>query len=284
MAKIDLHMHSTYSDGALTPKELIDYACEKGLKAISITDHDRANANKEAQIYAKKKGIEYVPGIEITITPPKGEKELHMVGLFIDSENEEIKNIPLRHKEYSIERSKAMIEKLNKLEYKITFDEVMKETDGKHLGRPHIAKILMRKYPEEFKERSQVFNKLLGNEGKAFVKAKGTEMKQAIDIIHNAGGIALVAHPWYLGKNKIPILEDFVSLGGDGIELSNKPIEKIPEGTFETLKDFVNKHNIPISNGTDFHEKTEGGKEIGDYGITEEEFKKLKDYRDGRVK
>ena len=156
MTNIDLHTHSTYSDGALNPKELIDYALEKGLKAISITDHDKASANKEAAIYAKKKGIEYIPGIEITVTPPEGAKEFHMVGLFIDSENEEIKNIPIKHKEYSIKTSKEIIEKLNKLEYKITFEELFKETNGKHLGRPFIAKILMRKYPEKFKERSKL--------------------------------------------------------------------------------------------------------------------------------
>lgn len=277
MGKIDLHMHSTHSDGDLTPRKLIDYAIDKGLSAIAITDHDRATANKEAENYAKGKEIEYVPGIEITTTPPKGAKELHIIGLFIDSENKEIKDILERNRKYAIKNSKIMVEKINKLGYSITFDELLKETEGNHFGRPFIAKILMRKYPEKFQERKQVFDELLGKQGKAFVKPKGTELKKAIEIIHNAGGIAIVAHPWYLGEKMLDILEKFVLLGGDGIELDYGPKEAIPENTLDILKNFVKKHNLIISGGTDLHEK-KGEEEIGDFGITKEEFQKLKEY------
>ncbi len=170
-----------------------------------------------------------------------------------------------------------MVEKINKLGYSITFDELLKETEGNHFGRPFIAKILMRKYPEKFQERKQVFDELLGKQGKAFVKPKGTELKKAIEIIHNAGGIAIVAHPWYLGEKMLDILEKFVLLGGDGIELDYGPKEAIPENTLDILKNFVKKHNLIISGGTDLHEK-KGEEEIGDFGITKEEFQKLKEY------
>jgi len=278
MVKIDLHMHSTHSDGDFTPKELVDFVFEKKIPALAITDHDEATANKEAEIYAKEKGIEYLSGIEITITPPEGVKELHVVGLFIDSDNKEIKNISRKHREYSIETSKKIIEKINDLNYKITFEELFQETKGKHFGRPFIANILMKKYPGKFQERSQVFDELLGKQGKAFVESKGTELKEAIDIIHNAGGIAIVAHPWYLGENMLKILEEFVLLGGDGIELDYKPKESILKDTKEKLKDFIEKHNLVISGGTDFHRLENGKKEIGDQGITLEEFQELKDY------
>jgi len=278
MTKIDLHMHSIHSDGELTPKELIDIAIKKGIQAIAITDHDRITANKEAQEYAKNKNIEYVPGIEITVTPPEGSRELHMVGLFIDSENEEIKNISTMHKEHSIKTTKEIIENLNNLGYDITFEELVESTEGKHLGRPFIAKILIKKYPEKFKERSQVFDELLGTRGKAFVMPKGTELKEAIEIVHSAGGIAIVAHPWYLGKNMIPVLKEFVSLGGDGIEIDYRPKDSIPENTREILKQFAKENNLIISGGTDFHKFEDGGKEIGDFGITQEEFLQLKEY------
>lgn len=277
MAKIDLHIHSTHSDGVLTPKELIDYALEKGISAISITDHDKATANKEAEIYAKEKGIEYVHGIEITVTPPEGVKELHMVGLFIDSEDEEIKNISKRHKKYASDKAKLMIKKLNKLGYEITFEELTRETNGEHFGRPFIARILMKKYPNKFKERKQVFDELLGKDGKAFVKAKGTELKKAIEIIHNAGGIAIVAHPWYFGKNILKILNEFVSLGGDGIEVKYQSEKEIPENTLKILNDFATEHNLIISGGTDFHENIEDKSDLGEYGLTEEEFQRLKE-------
>ncbi len=278
MVKIDLHIHSTHSDGVLNPKELIDYAVEKGISAIAITDHDKSTANEEAKVYVKEKGIGYVSGIEITITPPEGVRELHLIGLFIDSEDEEIKKISERHREYAIKNTKSIIEKLNELGYEITFEELFEETKGENFGRPFIAKILMRKYPEKFQERKQVFDELLGKQGKAFVKPQGTELKRAIEIIHNAGGIAIVAHPWYLGENMLKILDEFVSLGGDGIELDYKPKETIQENTKEILENFIEKHNLVISGGTDFHEKKEGGKEIGDFGVTKEEFNKLKEY------
>jgi 3',5'-nucleoside bisphosphate phosphatase len=284
MVKIDLHMHSNHSDGEFPPKELVDIVAKKKISVMAITDHDRATSNKEAGDYAKEKGIEYINGIEITATPPKGVRELHIVGLFINSENEEIKNISGRHKKYAIETAKNIIEKLNDLEYDISFEELLKETEGKHFGRPFMAKILMRKYPDKFQERSQVFNELLGKNGKAFVLPRGTELREAINIIHNAGGIAIVAHPWYLGEKMLDILEQFVSLGGDGIELDYTPKESIPNNTKEILEDFTKKHNLIISGGTDFHRIKEGKKEIGDRGISKEEFLKLKEYHQKNAK
>ncbi len=278
MVKIDLHMHSNHSDGEFSPRKLVEIVSKKGISAMAITDHDKATANKEAEVYAKEKGIEYVSGIEITATPPEGVKELHIVGLFVDSEDEEIKAIPDKHEKYAIATAKKIIEKLNSLGYEMTFKDLLEETKGEHFGRPFIAKILMRKYPEKFQERSQVFDELLGKQGKAFIMSKGTGLDEAIKIIHNAGGIAIVAHPWYLGKNMLEILNRFVSLGGDGIELDYQPKDSIPEDTIKLLEKFAKENNLIVSGGTDFHEIKEGGKEIGDRGISKEEFLKLKEY------
>jgi hypothetical protein len=173
---------------------------------------------------------------------------------------------------------------LNDLDYEITFEELVESTKGKHLGRPFIAKILMKKYPEEFPDRKKVFNELLGKQGKAFVMPRGTELEQAIKIIHNAGGIAIVAHPWYLGENMLKVLEEFVLLGGDGIELEYSPKKSIPENTKEILENFVKENNLIVSGGTDFHELEEGKKEIGDEGISKEEFQKLKEYHQKNAK
>lgn len=284
MKKIDLHMHSNHSDGKYSPKELVDIVSKKCISAMAITDHNKATVNKEAENYAKEKQIEYVSGIEITVTPFEGVKEIHIVGLFIDSENEEIKNIQTRHKKYSIETSKKIIKKLNGLGYEISFEELLKENNGEHFGRPFIANILMKKYPEKFQERTQVFDELLGKQGKAFVVPKGTELSQAIKIIHNAGGIAIFAHPWYLEKNMLKILNKFVFLGGDGIELDYSPKESIPKKIKYILKNFSKKNNLVISGGTDFHESKKGGKEIGDRGISEKEFFKLKEYYQKNVR
>lgn len=276
MAKIDLHMHSKESDGKYTPSQLVDLAIKKKIPVIAITDHDIASGNKEAQDYAKNKPIIYVPGIEITSTPPEGVKELHIVGLFIDSENKEIKAIHNRHKKYAEEVINKIIEKLNNLGYKITFKEALEEAKEKNLSRPIIAELLIKKYPSEFKDRKEVFNKLLGKQGKAFVKSKGTSMKRAIEIIHNSGGLAFIAHPWFIETNMEKIIEKFVKLHGDGIEVSCTAKEMA--GMEEKLRKIAKEKNLLISGGTDFHEFEENEREIGDYGISLEEFEKIKGF------
>jgi len=276
--KIDLHLHSNFSDGAFSPEKLIDIAIKKKIPAIALTDHDTAEGNKKALEYSKNKDIKFVPGIEIAATPPENCKELHIVGLFIDSENTKIKEISDKHKNYSIKTAKKIIEILNGLGYDISFEELLQETKGKNFARPFIAKILMRKYPEEFFDRKDVFNKLLGKNGKAFVRPKGTEMKEAIKIIHNARGIAILAHPWYLGEKMKEVIEEFVSLGGDGIEREFVEDEDIPKDTGKKLDRLIKKHNLVVSGGTDFHETKEGKEILGDRGLTKEEFERLKDF------
>lgn len=275
MKKIDLHIHSTVSDGKYTPSQIVDIAIRKKIPAISICDHDTAKGILEAKKYAKDKNIKVIPGIEITITPPKECRELHMVGLFIDPKDKEIQKIHNRHKEYTEEVIKKIIKKLNLLGYKITFNELIYETNGEHLGRPWISKILLRKYPNEFRDRKDIFNRLLGKHGKAFVRPKGTSMKKSIEIIHNAGGIAIIAHPWFLEDGMEKIIDKFIKLGGDGLEREFLPKQYIPENMKERINNVIKKHDLIISGGTDFHEEKEGGSEIGDVGLNQEEFEKL---------
>jgi predicted metal-dependent phosphoesterase TrpH len=280
--KIDLHTHSTASDGKFSPKELVDLAIKKKIPAIAITDHNSVAGNKEALEYAHGKNIEVISGIEITITPPKKEMEIHMVGLFIDYNNKDIRNIPRMHRIYAGRTTRKMIEKLNHLGYKISFQELLNETKGRHLGRPFIAKILMRKYPKRFADRQEIFDKLLGKHGKAFVKQEGTHLKRAIEIIHNAGGIAILAHPWFLENEMEKIVRKFSELGGDGIELDYTPKESTSNDMGKRLIKISKERRLIISGGTDFHEIDPDGKDLGDRGITLSEFKRLKEYYHSR--
>ncbi len=275
--KIDLHMHSTASDGDFSPKELIDMAIKRKISAIALTEHNTIKGNEEALKYSEGKNIKFIPGIEITVTPPKGCRELHIVGLFIDSKDSELLKLPKKLKKNAEKVVKKIIKKLNDLGYEITFEDLFKETGGKHFGRPFIAKILMRRYPEEFKERGDVFDKLLGKQGKAFVMPIGASLKDAIEMIHNAGRIAIIAHPWYLGDNKDKIIQEFINLGGEGIERNYIPKESIPKNTGKILDELIKKYNLVVSGGTDFHKLETEGKQIGDTGLSKEEFEKLKE-------
>jgi len=278
MNKIDFHIHSTNSDGALSLTQLIKLARKKKIPAIAITDHNKTY--REIKKYSNIQGIELVSGIEITVTPPEDVKELHVVGLFIDEKNKLLSELSEKNRFQSINTAKKIIKKINEAGYKISFEELEKETKGEHHGRPFMAKILMRKYPEKFQERYQVFDELLGQKGKAFVKPQGTELQQAIKLIHNAGGIAIIAHPWYLGDGMEKIINKFRSLGGDGIEVSCSRSKRIPRGMEKKLRNIARKNKLVISGGSDFHgaDSKDHNEEIGTRGISKKEFEYLKSY------
>jgi hypothetical protein len=164
------------------------------------------------------------------------------------------------------------------LGYKISFKELYKKTNGKHFGRPFIAELLIQKYPNQFSNKNEIFNKLLGKESKSFVLPKGTELKEVIEIIHKAGGIAIVAHPWYLGDEMFNLLKKFVYLKGNGVEIDCPKKEGIPKDLKKKLKNFAKENKLIISGGTDFHKIKEGRDEISDRGISMKEFLKLKIY------
>lgn len=277
--KMDLHTHTTASDGKLTPTELIDLAIKRGIKALAIADHNNVRGIKEALEYSKNRDVEFVPGIEFSANPGDLDKEIHIVGLFIDDNHNGIKKLIGRQEEFGVIASKRMIKRLNELDYEITFEECVNEKNRITFGRPTIAQVLMRKYPE-FKDSKQVFNELLGKEGKAFFKNEFASIGEIIDIVHASGGIVILAHPAYL-NDADAVIKEFIKLGGDGLEVEC-PYEGFGEEG-QRLRDKFRKiaeeNNLIISGGTDFHEKTEKV-DLGDFGISELEFSRMKEYRE----
>lgn len=283
--KYDLHMHSTASDGKLDPRELVDWAERKGLEGIAITDHEVVNGSREAVKYAKGRGVEVVPGIEIGADDEgSGLYDVHIVGLFLDLENRGL----LELSEWLMEARKIqkveMIERLNDLGYEISFDELKKEVGGVNYGRPHVARILMRKY-SEFGKMQDVFDELLGVSGRAYVKQERDTVRGTINTIHGAGGLAILAHPM-LYRNADEIVSGFVEAGGDGIEVDyfyeGRNVNR--DDAFEKIsraREIARERGLVISGGGDFHSR-EDLHEIGDYGATKEEFKKMRKYWENR--
>ena len=275
--KIDLHMHSTASDGKFSPAELVDLAISQKMKAIAITDHDSIDGLKEAIDYSKGKEIEFVSGIEFSANPKGLAKEIHIVGLFIDYSHEAIANLLRKQEESRIKSIKKMIEKLNELGYNITYEETKDEAGREKFGRPVIANVLLKKY--NFKDKKQVFDELLGSNGKAFFMYESSSMKDIISAIHTSGGIAILAHPAYLRENAISIIAEFIRLEGDSLEVDcaySSFGEEAPS-LREKFKKIADEKNLIISGGTDFHD-FEISPPIGSFGVTEEEFKKIKDF------
>ncbi|HVY01800.1 MAG TPA: PHP domain-containing protein [Candidatus Nanoarchaeia archaeon] len=275
MNRIDLHMHTTASDGKLSPEEIVDWAIEKEIPVISITDHDTVEGSKKAINYSKGKKIRVVPGIEVTADPQDFGGDLHIVGLFVDYSNDEFEKMTSEKIRVSKITAQKIIGNLNKFGFDITIEEVEKETQKQHYGRPHIARVLLRKYPDRFKDRKQVFNEFLGSQGKAYVPPIAPNLKQVIDFIHKTKGLAILAHSWYFKDKLDTVLNLFLKSGGDGIEIISCSESDISQEVENKLRKFANDNNLVVSSGTDFHEKIVGEREIGDRGINLQEFNKL---------
>jgi len=274
--KIDLHVHSNASDGKLSPREIIDLAIKNKVQAIALTDHDTVGGLKEAENYSLDKPLEFIPGIEFSANPGPAEKELHLVGLFVDYTNPELIRLLEKQQGYKLSAIKEMIKKLNQIGYPISFKELQDESGNESYGRPAIARGLMKKYPE-FKDKKQIFDELLGKKGKAFVKYECADLEEIVKAVHSSGGIAIIAHPGYL-ENSDKIIADFIKVKGDGIEV--ECLYDHLENRTELINKFrliAEKKRLLISGGTDFHED-KGNNMIGSSGITKKEFEIIKKY------
>ena len=217
---IDLQNHTVASDGENTPEQLVDLAIEKKLSAIAITDHDSIASLKPAIEYSKGKNLEIIPGIELSCDDPLfGYDKIDVLGLFIDYDNKEINDL-VKHINNRRERNKKLIiEKITNLGYDIEYDDVKKTVKGT-FGRPHIARYLLKKYPEKFSSVSDVFDKLIGHGKPAYLDTQGrVSVKECIKIIQGSGGVAILAHPGiYPKEDSVRLIDYFIDNDGDGIE------------------------------------------------------------------
>ena len=259
---IDLQCHTTASDGRNSPQELIDIAVKKKLSAISITDHDTINGLYEALKYAKNKNIEIIPGVEITCDD-RGFMDTHILGLFIDYKNNSLISLLNKSKKFRDIQKKDTIIKLRDLGFSITYKEVRAMANGE-IGRPHIAKVLLKNNPDKVESIEDIFSRYLATGEKAYVKRKkGISVKEAIAAIHSAKGLAFVAHPGvYNHFDADKFVRYFLKNGGDGIETiydyssSRKSIlKKESREMIKKYRNLAKKLKILETGGSDFHGK-----------------------------
>jgi len=268
--KVDLHIHSTLSDGLLSVKEIFKYASERKLKSISITDHDCADAVAEGVICAADTGVEFIPGIEISSNI--GNYDVHILGYFIDVSNVEFNQYLDNFKAARMKRAVKMINLLARQGVRISIDEVKKKSCGENIGRPHLAEVIVEKgYCRNFRE---VFDKYLGNRSKCYVKKFELSPRDAIKIIHNAGGLAFIAHPGYL-KNDLDVLYDILNSGVDGLETihsSHGPAD------VELFRKIVKENKLLEVGGSDCHGGRKNGNIIiGNYDVPYDFVQQMKD-------
>lgn len=248
LEKVDLHIHSTYSDGTNTVEELFQIAIQKNLSAISITDHDTIASYQDAIICSAKYNLTYLPGIELS-TDYSG-KEIHILGYGIDPYNQSL----LQHLSQFIEsrtnRNYQMLALLNNYGFKIDYQSLEKMFSNAILTRAHIARYLF--LTKQLPTVQKAF-RYIQDDGPCYVSRERFPVEEAIKLIHNAGGIAVVAHPTLYHLNQKGYEHLFSTLKDyeiDGIE-SIYSTYSVAETNL--MKEYSKKYNLLISGGSDYH-------------------------------
>ena len=267
---VDLHVHSTASDGSRPPVDVVQEAKRVGLAAIALTDHDTVAGVAEASAAGTAHGVRVVPGVELSAV--EGDAETHILGLHLsDTRDLEARLVGLR--EMRRTRAERMVERLNLLGVRITLPAVLEQAAGGAVGRPHIARAMIAEgWAVDFRD---AFDRYLGNGKPAFVPKDRLPVAEAIHLIHQAGGLAVLAHPTSAGTRER--VAGFVALGIDGLEVRHP--SHTPDDVAR-LSALVDHFGLVPSGGSDWHGSGEGPRTLGAMRIPSEWLSR----QDGRVR
>jgi 3',5'-nucleoside bisphosphate phosphatase len=254
--KTDLHMHTYFSDGYHSPEKLIEKANARGIKTLSITDHDNVFGIFEAIEIANKYDIEVIPGVEISTDIR--DTEVHILGYFVDPKNADLEHYLNFFREERYKRALRMIKKLNILGLDISIEDVMVFAKNSAMGRPHIAQALLAK--GQVKSFFEAFYKFIGNHAPAYERKVHLSPQSAFKIISDAGGLSFIAHP---GNMPEILIKELIDAGVDGIEVIH-PSHSPEQVRF--YRGIVNEYFLLESGGSDYHGgKREDDENLGKY-------------------
>ncbi len=257
---IDLHIHTTASDGTLTPSMVVSLACQRGLKALAITDHDTVEGNKEAIEEGRQRGFKVIPGVEISCKHPLG--EIHLLGYFVDWGSEILQKRLSQLRRYREERNPEIIRKLRGMGIDITYEEVKEVAGGGSIGRPHIAQVLKEK--GYVFSNQDAFDRYLKKGAPAYVPKELLPVEEAIQLIKEADGIPVIAHPMQYRTVSTYGIERFIKeLTGAGIEGIEVYYSTHSREDTATLLNIASRYGLLVTGGTDFHGEIKPGIEIG---------------------
>lgn len=260
MGRVDFHTHTTFSDGSYTPEELLRYCKEKNLRAVSVTDHDTITSYDDAKTAADKYGIELIPGIEISCQFEPG--TLHVLGYFLNPKDPELVKTLEDIQKARAERNPMIIQRLNKLGVKITMEEVVAQSGGDQIGRPHFAQVLIKK--GYAKNNEDAFRTYLGKGASAYVDKRRLSPKEGIDMISKAGGLAVVAHPKQMrvaDRNRLlDLFKEWKGYGLKGIEAYSSCQNKDEQKFWHEI---ANELGLIVTGGSDFHGKNKPDVDLG---------------------
>ena len=255
---IDLHTHTTASDGSMTPAGLVSRAFERGLEAVAVTDHDTMGGVAAAVEEGKRLGIEVIPGVEISVD---FQPEMHLLGYFFNNGYNSIYKSLKELRAKREQRNPKIIKKLNEMGFDITLSEAESLAPGGIVGRPHIARVMMDKgYVSGIGE---AFEKYLASGRPAYFKKEKLTPEEGLSVIAEARGVPVLAHPIYLNMDSVQLDKLLEQMAGQGL----KGVEayytyNTEEQTSELIR-LAKKHNLLITGGSDFHGSFKPDIEIG---------------------
>ena len=270
---IDLHMHSTFSDGTLTPTQLVERAKKNNIEVMAITDHDNIDGLEEGRKEAEKKEIIFVNGIEVSANFL--DKDIHILGYFLNLEDKEfldwLKN--LQGKRHN--RTLKILKKLSTLGIEISLDEVKEEALGNVIGRPHIAKMIIKKGFASTMD--EVFDRYLGDGKPAYIPKVGVDMVEVVKKLKANEAIVILAHPHLISHSDdtvVNIIDMLVENKLDGLELYYPNID--PKKRKKLLK-IAKTRGLLLTGGSDFHGLNRPGIDIGSGNIPKKVYQNMVD-------
>ncbi|MFI5279977.1 MAG: PHP domain-containing protein [Gemmatimonadales bacterium] len=253
---LDLHLHTTCSDGTATPEEAVALAQKGGLSAIAVTDHDTTAGCERARTAAEPLGLRVIAGIEISCV--QGGAEMHLLGYGVAPDHPALLAVTTRLMTLRRERLGSIVGRLRDLDVKITEDDVRTPADNRAVGRPHVAEALVRlgvvRHPQE------AFNRFLGVGQPAYVPSRGPEAESAIAAVHEAGGCAVWAHPALQDARRFA---ELARVGLDGIEVLRPNVSPTASSALEHA---ARDAGLVVSGGSDWHG---GNPPLGSWYVTD---------------
>ena len=259
MARIDLHLHTRYSDGSLTPAEVVDLAHQAGVTAIAITDHDIVDGIPHALNAAAPLGIEVIPGVELSSR--FNEQELHVLGYFFDWQDSTFRDHLSQQRRSRHVRNPQTIERLNALGLELSEEEVKAKAGSDSIGRPHVAQALVDKgYVQDTRE---AFERYLKEGAPAYVPRTLADTRDVITWIRNAGGVPVLAHPTWTRRQGEPLYRLCACLkeaGLSGLEVFYSSHDRRQTSRFLEL---AKRLDLLVTGGSDFHGTANPGIQVG---------------------
>jgi predicted metal-dependent phosphoesterase TrpH len=244
VSTIDLHLHSTASDGSYPAETIVAMAERNGVRVLSLTDHDSLDGIPAAEERARRSGIRVIPGVELSVS--EAGIDVHLLAYGFDPLDKGLVAAIARYRDSRRERARKMLARLKGLGIKIQLEEVEEIAHGGALGRPHVAEALMQGgHIETFQE---AFQRYLGHHAPAYVPKQSVALEEAVSVVREAGGVTVLAHPGTLNRDHL--IAAWAGRGLDGIEVWHS---KHAAADVTRFKGIAKQHNLLMTGGSDYH-------------------------------